>query len=123
MPQMRVGATLQPVWVRTATIVTGTTSTFESNLHGMLDRTLKAARAALDEQQIANMFVAFLTPASLIALVLGLWRLTADVGWTEAFVISSGFFSHWQVWIALAIALKSLATWGAAGRTRAPKNI
>jgi hypothetical protein len=117
MPRMKIGATLQPAFV------TGTTSTFESKLHGMLRRTLKSARAAFDEQQIANMFVAFLTPASLIALVLGLWRLTADMSWTEAFPIGSGFFSHWQVWIAVAIALRFLAAWGSAGRARAPKNI
>lgn len=37
---------------------------------------------------------------------MGLWRLTADLGWTETFPISAGFFSHWMVWIALAMALK-----------------
>jgi hypothetical protein len=40
------------------------------------------------------------------ALSLGLWRLTTDLEWTEWFPVSSGFFSHWQSWIALAIALK-----------------
>jgi len=42
----------------------------------------------------------------MLALVFGLWRVSADLGWTENFVISSGLFSHWQVWIALALALK-----------------
>jgi len=42
----------------------------------------------------------------MLALVFGLWRVSADLGWTDDFVIASGFFSHWQVWIALAIALK-----------------
>jgi hypothetical protein len=37
---------------------------------------------------------------------MGLWRLTADLGWTETFPIVNGFFSHWIVWIALAIGLK-----------------
>ena len=37
---------------------------------------------------------------------MGLWRLTADLGWTETFPIANGFFSHWIVWIALAIGLK-----------------
>ena len=37
---------------------------------------------------------------------MGLWRLTADLNWTDTFPISTGFFSHWQVWIALAIGLK-----------------
>jgi hypothetical protein len=61
-------------------------------------------------QQIANFSVALLTPAAGIALVLGLWRVTADLGWTEAFPISQGFFSHWQVWIALAIGLKAFSS-------------
>jgi hypothetical protein len=32
------------------------------------------------------------------------------MGWTGDFVISNGLFSHWQVWIAMAIALQSLAS-------------
>jgi hypothetical protein len=66
--------------------------------------------------QMANVLVALLTPAALLALVLGLWRVCADLGWAGAFVISSGFFSHWQVWIALSIGLKMLSSvliaWG-----------
>ena len=61
-------------------------------------------------QQLPNILVALLTPAAGVALVLGLWRVSADVGWTDAFVISGGFFSHWQVWIALSIALKLLSS-------------
>jgi hypothetical protein len=32
------------------------------------------------------------------------------MGWTESFPIAGGFFSHWIVWIALAIGLKFGAT-------------
>ncbi|MDP8983331.1 MAG: hypothetical protein M3O35_22375 [Acidobacteriota bacterium] len=53
---------------------------------------------------------ALLTPVAVIALVLGLWRVGEDMGWTGDFVISNGLFSHWQVWIAMAIALQSLAS-------------
>jgi len=56
--------------------------------------------------QAADVLVALVTPSALIALAMGLWRLTADLGWTETFPITTGFFSHWHVWIALAIALK-----------------
>ena len=52
---------------------------------------------------------ALLTPAAVTALVLGLWRVCADVGWTGEFLIANGFFSHWQVWIALAIAMQTAA--------------
>ena len=37
-------------------------------------------------------------------LMLAMWRLTSDLNWTESFAISDGFLSHWQVWMALAIA-------------------
>jgi hypothetical protein len=63
-------------------------------------------RAVATSAEAADVMVALITPSALIALVMGLWRLTADLGWTETFPISSGFFSHWQVWIALAIGLK-----------------
>lgn len=36
-------------------------------------------------------------------LMLALWRLTSDLGWTGEFVVSDGFLSHWQVWMALTI--------------------
>ncbi len=66
--------------------------------------------------QLANILVALLTPAALVALVLGIWRVCADLGWAGPFFIADGFFSHWQVWIALSIGLKMLSStliaWG-----------
>jgi len=73
-----------------------------------MEQTVVASEAAL------NVLPALLTPAAVIAFVLGLWRVSADLGWTEEFLIANGFFSHWQVWIALAIALQVSATWLAA---------
>lgn len=68
-------------------------------------------------RQLANILVALLTPAALVALVLGIWRVCMDLGWAGAFLIAGGFFSHWQVWIALSIGLKMLSStliaWGA----------
>jgi len=72
--------------------------------------------AGLFSRQLANVLVALLTPAALVALVLGIWRVCTDLGWAGAFLISGGFFSHWQVWIALSIGLKMLSStliaWG-----------
>jgi hypothetical protein len=45
-----------------------------------------------------------LTPISLMAYVLGFWRLASDMGLAGAFVIN-GVFSHWQIWIGLAASL------------------
>jgi hypothetical protein len=61
-------------------------------------------------RQLPNIVVALLTPAALVALAMGLWRVGADLNWAGAFPITGGFFSHWQVWIALSIGLKMLSS-------------
>ena len=67
-------------------------------------------RVVTTSQQAANILPALLSPAALIALVLGIWRLGSDLGWTGDFVIAEGFFSHWMVWIALALTLQTAST-------------
>ncbi len=52
---------------------------------------------------------AFLTPAAVMALALGCWRLAADLNLTGKFAISGGLFSHWQVWMVLAVLLQTCA--------------
>lgn len=47
-----------------------------------------------------------MTPAAVLAGVLGLWGIAADLKWAGDFAISSGFFSHWQVWLAGAALLQ-----------------
>jgi hypothetical protein len=71
-----------------------------ARLQSLLRRTVDTSA------QAADVLVALVTPSAVVASVMGLWRLTADLGWTESFPISTGFFSHWLVWIALAIGLK-----------------
>ena len=51
----------------------------------------------------------FLTPLALMETALGLWRLGADLDFTGGFFISSGLFSHWQVWLALAAGTQFLS--------------
>jgi hypothetical protein len=41
-----------------------------------------------------------------LLLVFGSWRLGTDLDGTQEFVIERGLFSHWQVWRALAVAIK-----------------
>ena len=55
-------------------------------------------------RHLALSCAALLIPISLMAYVLGFWRLASDMGIAGAFVFS-GLFSHWQIWIALALAL------------------
>jgi hypothetical protein len=54
-------------------------------------------------------FRRWLSPASAVALLLALWRLGSDLNWTGRFAISQGLFSHWQVWLAMAVLLQVVA--------------
>jgi hypothetical protein len=59
--------------------------------------------------EVAPLFRYLLTPVALLAYVLAGWRLGADMNWTGAFFISAGLLSHWQVWLAVAIATQAAA--------------
>jgi hypothetical protein len=63
-------------------------------------------RGQRKNRRLALAFGALLTPAAVMASVLGLWRLAADMKWTGEFAITSGLFSHWQVWLASAAVLQ-----------------
>ena len=52
----------------------------------------------------------WLTPVSAVAVALALWRLAYDLHWARRFAISGGLFSHWQVWMGLALLLQVLDT-------------
>ena len=108
-PVLRIGGAIQPAGERTAALVVDFSSVFIGKLQAFLEGAA-ADFTELFQKQFANLLIILLTPASLIALVFALWRFSADLGWTGAFVISDGFFSHWQVWMALAVALKLAAS-------------
>ncbi len=75
-------------------------------------------------RRLAAAFAALLTPAALMACALGFWRLGADLDLTGDFAISTGLFSHWQVWLALAVILQLCASalnrYGRGGGLRFP---
>src|SRR5271156_4755906 len=60
-------------------------------------------------RQIAVVAASLATMTAVASLLLGAWRLTADLEWTDPFFISTGIFSHWQVWFALTAALGAMA--------------
>src|SRR5579864_8586545 len=105
MSVARIRGVLQPAWARATSAIAETGSSFNTRLQPFLEYSITAARGAL-EQQVANILVALLTPASMVALVFALWRFSSDLSWTGFFPITTGLFSHWQVWMALAIGLK-----------------
>jgi len=108
MSGIRIGVN-QAVFARAGVVLAETTSASVGKLHEWLERTI-ASIERVPGQQLANILVALLAPAAGIALVMGIWRVSTDLGWAGAFLISGGFFSHWQVWIALSIALKLLSS-------------
>lgn len=120
MDVLKVGLTPQPAVAQAESIVSTRTSgiTLRSRF-GFDSISVRVAQgfSAKTVSQLANILVALLTPAAVVAFVMGMWRVGTDVGWAGAFLISGGFFSHWQVWIALSIGLKmlssSLISWGA----------
>ena len=96
MQQDRPGSAAPPVKARAAAI-------FASPYAVVADRWEAAmSRAAVVSQSSANLVSLFLPPTAVLALAFGLWRLGTDLGWTHAFPVGDGLFSHWIVWIALA---------------------
>lgn len=69
----------------------------------------KVGKKRRKNRRLALAAAALLTPGAFLLAVIGVWRLTADLGFTAGFVISSGIFSHWQVWLATSILVQLFA--------------
>jgi hypothetical protein len=67
----------------------------------------RPARGGLTDRErfIALALGTLLAPAALVAFTMAFWRIAADLRLTSSFVISSGVFSHWQVWLVSAALL------------------
>jgi hypothetical protein len=70
---------------------------------------LTPGRKRQKNRRFALLLAALLPPSALIAGILALWRVAADLNWTNSFAISTGIFSHWQVWLGAAVALQVCA--------------
>ncbi len=70
----------------------------------------KVRQRGRKNQRLALATASLLTPASLMACALACWRVAADMNAAGQFPISTGLFSHWQVWLTLAGALQFCAT-------------
>ena len=69
----------------------------------------RLARKNRKNQHVALALATLLSPAAVTAWALALWRLAADLGIAGQFAISTGLFSHWQVWTAIGGLLKFAA--------------
>jgi hypothetical protein len=65
--------------------------------------------AILKQRRYAPVVGFFITPFALTSYVMAFWRLGSDLNWLGEFFITTGLFSRWQVWLALAIAMQILA--------------
>jgi hypothetical protein len=74
-----------------------------------LQRGATVERRRRRNRQLALALGALLTPSAVMAFVLGIWRLGADLKWTREFAFSHGVWSHWQVWIATGAILELCA--------------
>jgi hypothetical protein len=74
-----------------------------------LKRGPKVRRKQRKNRHVALASAALLTPAAVMAFVLSMWRLGADIGFTRSFAIHTGIFSHWQVWLAISVAIQFIA--------------
>ena len=66
----------------------------------------KVEKGRRKNTRLAAVVAALLSPAAVTAAALAAWKVTADLNLTRTFAITSGFFSHWQVWLGAAIALQ-----------------
>ena len=86
-------------------------------------RGAKVGKKRRKNRRLALALGALLTPATLMACVLAFWRIAADLSWTNTFAISSGLFSHWQVWMVAAALLhfcsRALTRYGNGGDSAA----
>ena len=69
----------------------------------------KLGRKRQQDRRLALILAVLMPPSALAAGVLAFWRIAADLKWANSFAISSGIFSHWQVWLGAAVALQMCA--------------
>jgi len=67
---------------------------------------LRVGKARRRNKRMALAVSALLTPGAFLASVLALWRIAADLNVTGKFAIASGMFSHWQIWLVVAVLLQ-----------------
>ncbi|MFN8687012.1 MAG: hypothetical protein ACK50U_13535 [Acidobacteriota bacterium] len=62
------------------------------------------------DSKLAYAIASLLTPAALLCVVVALWRLLADLNVASEFIFRHGLLSHWQVWIALGVAVQTISS-------------
>jgi len=60
----------------------------------------------LPYHELVRMTPMLLSPVAVIFGLMAFWRFGVDAGWTDPFAVTDGLFSHWQVWLAMAIGIQ-----------------
>lgn len=84
------------------------TSAFQEASAGLLARA--GTWATNTAQKLGGVVSALMGPAIVCVYVLAFWSLTADIGWTGTFMVSSGPLSNWMVWLGIAVVLHGAAS-------------
>ena len=66
-------------------------------------------RGPLRIQQLSSAVALLLAPTALVAFLMAAWILAAQLQWMGDFFLTSGVFSHWQVWLSVAAVLLFLS--------------
>ena len=69
-------------------------------------RLQQATVRVLPYQDLIRMTPMLLSPVAVLAALMAAWRYGVDAGWTDSFAVTDGLFSHWQVWLGLAVAIQ-----------------
>lgn len=75
------------------------------NVRIRLGRGVPMQRRKGKNRHVALALAGLLAPASVMAFILAIWRIAADMSATTKFAIDEGPFSHWHVWIVIAVVL------------------
>ncbi len=70
---------------------------------------LPPLRRSARSGRVALLAASLLTPSALIAFSMSFWIIASDLRWTGDFFMTSGLFSHWQIWLGLAAVLLLLS--------------
>ncbi|MGA7413132.1 MAG: hypothetical protein WBW33_21830 [Bryobacteraceae bacterium] len=103
MPEPQVVAVAE----RTSTAANWTSALLQASA---LILTRAGEWATNTSQRFGGVVSALLNPAIVSVYVLAFWSLTADIGWTGTFMVSSGPFSNWMVWLGIAALLHGAAS-------------
>jgi hypothetical protein len=72
----------------------------------------RGSKLTPEEQTLrfASLTASLLNLIAIVCISMGLWRFGADMDLAGNFVIQTGLFSHWQIWIGAAVCVQ-YASW------------